>query len=350
MTSFAIGDRAVGDDQPCYVIAEAGSNHNGSLAQALRLIEVAAEAKADAVKFQVFRAAKLYPRSAGRSDYLGLPTSIYDVIEQMETPYEWLPRLAEHCRATGIAFLASAFDEASVDELDPYVDAHKVASYEMTHAPLLRHVAAKGKPVILSTGTANLSEVADSVDVFRATGNDSLALLQCTGAYPAPPESLDLRSITTMRSAFGLPVGLSDHSRDPVVAPVAAVALGACVIEKHFTFSNELPGPDHRFAVEPHELAALVAKVREVEAALGTGAKDVQPAEEELRSFARRSIFVTRAVAQGERFSPDNVAVLRNGKAGFGLTPDRLDEVLARAAARDLAAETALTEADLVQP
>jgi sialic acid synthase SpsE len=345
--ALAIGGRAVGAGAPCYVIAEAGSNHNGSFEQACRLIELAAAAGADAVKFQVFRASRLYSRNAGRSDYLGLSTSIYDVIEQMETPYEWLPRLAEHCREHCIAFLASGFDELSVDELDPYVDAHKVASYELTHLPLLQHVAAKGKPVILSTGTASLAEVAESVLAFRETGNERLILLQCTGAYPAPPESLDLRSIETMRSTFGLPVGLSDHSRDPIVAPVAAVALGACMLEKHFTFSNELPGPDHRFALEPHELSALVAKVRETEAMLGTGRKDVQPAEQELRGFARRSIFVTRRVARGERFSSDNIAVLRNGKVRAGLTPARLDDVLAHAAAHDLAPETAVQEADL---
>jgi sialic acid synthase SpsE len=337
----------VADGEPCYVIAEAGSNHDGSCEQAHRLIDAAADANANAVKFQVFRADRLYAKSAGTSDYLGIDRPIHDVIADLELPHEWLPELAAHCRERDIAFLASAFDEQSVDAVDPFVPAWKVASYELTQIPLLRHVATKGKPLILSTGTADLGEIGRSVEEIYATGNRELVLLQCTAAYPAPLASLNIRAIATLKKAFGVPTGLSDHSRDPVVAPVAAVALGANVLEKHFTLSNDLPGPDHRFAVEPHELRLLVEKVREAEMALGSGVKIVDPVEGELRRFARRSVFAVRDVAVGEPFTLENICVLRNGNLEPGLEPARLDDVLARRAARTVQAETALQEGDL---
>ena len=169
--------------------------------------------------------------------------------------------------------------------MDPYVPAYKIASYEMTHLPLVRHTASKGKPVIISTGTAHLEEVDETVDAFRQTGNQGLMLMQCTASYPAPTETLNLRAITTMQQSFGVPVGLSDHSRDPIIGPLAAVGLGANLIEKHFTLSNRLPGPDHEFAVEPGELRQMVQQIRQVEQALGSGDKAVQSVETELRGF-----------------------------------------------------------------
>ncbi len=342
-----IGERKVGPGHPCFVVAEAGSNHGGSLEQALALVDVAADAGADAVKFQLFRARKLYPRSAGRSDYLGIAKPIYEIIREMEMPPEWLPRLAERARERGIVFFAAPFDEESADLLDPYVPVFKVASYEMTHHPLLRHVAARGKPVILSTGTANLDEVARAVTAFAATGNDQLALLQCTAKYPAPLEALNVRALVTLRERFGLPTGLSDHSRDPLVGPMTAVALGASIVEKHFTLSNRLPGPDHAFAVEPGELAEMVRRIREVERALGHGRKEALPEEEELRRFSRRYVYTTRAVAAGEPFTRENVAVLRAGKLPPGLPPEAFERVLGARAARDLAPESPVTEDDL---
>ena len=347
MKSIGVGERAIGPGEPCFIVAEAGSNHNGSLDTARRLIDAAARACVDAVKFQLFRAAELYPRSAGRSDYLGMPDSIYDIIERMEMPPEWLPRLAAHARAQGLVFFAAPFDEESADLLDPHVELFKIASYEMTHTPLLEHVARKGKPVILSTGTAHLYEVGRAVRAFLATDNHRLVLLQCTAKYPTPLEALNAQALVTLREHFELPTGLSDHSRDPLVGPMTAVALGACVIEKHFTLSNQLPGPDHAFAVEPDELAELVRRVREVEAALGSGRKEVLEAEQELRSFSRRALFTRTEVKRGEAFTRANVAVLRTGKLERGLPPDAHDEVVEHVAARDLAPESAITKDDL---
>lgn len=346
--SFLIGSRRVGSGEPCLVIAEAGSNHNGSLETARELIDVAAGAGADAVKFQIFRARKLYPKTAGATAYLGMDKSIFDIIAEMEMPYAWLPELAGHCRARGVMFMASVFDEESTDRLDPFVDVFKVASYEMTHTPLLRYVARRGKPVLLSTGTASLDEVAASVEAFRGAGGSALGLFQCTAAYPAPLESLNLRAMRTMGDRFGVAVGLSDHSRDPLVAPIAAVALGASFIEKHFTLGNDLPGPDHRYAVEPRELEAMVTAIRGAEAALGSGLKDVQPIEAELRAFARRSLFTLRDIAEGETFTADNIAVLRCGQNAAGLPPDAYDSVIGRQAARALASGRAVNAADCV--
>ena len=342
-----LGDRWIGDGEPCYIVAEAGSNHNGSVDQALRLIDIAAEAGADAVKFQHFKAAKLYPQSAGESDYLKTPKSIYEIIREMETPDEWVPRLAEYCRERGIAFLSSPFDEQSSDLLEPYVPAFKVASYEMTHTPLLRHLARKGKPLIVSTGTADLEEVKQAVQEIRKEGNDEMVLLQCTASYPTPQEAMNVRALITMREATGCLTGLSDHSRDPIVAPMAAVALGACVIEKHVTLSNYLPGPDHKFAVEPGELRELVRRVREAERVLGDGRKEPLPIEAELRRFARRSIFAVRDICVGERLSSANVAVLRCGKLGFGLPPGSLEMVIGRTAAKPIPAEALIRLDDL---
>jgi N-acetylneuraminate synthase len=201
--------------------------------------------------------------------------------------------------------------------------------------------------VIVSTGTANLEEVRASVEAFLATGNDQLVLLQCTAAYPAPLESLNVRVIPTLKATFELPVGFSDHSRDPIVAPVAAVAVGADLLEKHFTLSNALPGPDHRFAVEPHELRSLVAAVRGAESALGNGEKVVDPVEEELRHFARRSIFAACDIGAGEPFTRENLVILRNGSLESGLEPARFDGLLGRRARRDVAAATAVREHDV---
>lgn len=347
MTRVRIGNRWVGAGAPCYVIAEAGSNHNGKLEQAFELIDVAAAAGADAVKFQVFKASRLYPKNAGVSGYLNDPTPIFDIIAAMEMPYDWIPRLADHCAARRVDFLASTFDEESTDAIADYVPAFKIASYEMTHAPLVRHVASKGKPVIMSTGTADLDEVAAAVRVCNASGNRDLILMQCTAAYPAPLDSMNVRVVTTLRERFGVPVGLSDHSSDPLVAPIAAVACGASVIEKHFTLSHDMQGPDHRFALEPGQLVAMVAGIRAAEDALGSDLKDVAPIEAELRAFARRSVFVIRDLTAGEVLTRENIAVLRNGQHSPGMPPEQFDAVLGRRARHAVAANSLLRIEDL---
>lgn len=349
---FAVGDRPIGHDQPCYIIAEAGSNHGGSLETALALVDAAADAGADAVKFQTFKAERLYAKTAGQSDYLGDERSIFDIIAAMEMPEAWLPILAARAKTRGLGFLSTPFHEEAVAVLDPVVEVWKIASYELTHHPLLRTVAATGKPVIMSTGAATVTEIEEAVAVLAQAGCVGLVLLQCTAAYPAPLNSVNVGALTDLRVRFQVPTGLSDHSRDPVVAPMTAAALGAAVIEKHFTLSNRLPGPDHAFAVEPHELARLVKRVRAVEVVRGSGRKaadasDIDPAEEELRAFARRTLFTTASVQAGESFTRSNVDVLRRGKREDGLAPADLPAVLNGRAARDLGPDVVLTRGDV---
>jgi N-acetylneuraminate synthase len=340
------GAREVGDGLPVYVIAEAGSNHNGDFQQALRLIDVAAEAGADAVKFQTFKAARLYPPSAGESHYLQTPKSIYKIIEEMEMPDDWVPRLAEYCGSRSVEFMSTPFDERSADLLAPHVSVFKLASYEMSHTPLLRHVARFGKPIVLSTGAHELSEVLEAAETIRQEGNEQLVLLQCTAKYPAPPAAINAAAITTLRNATGRLVGLSDHSRDPIIAPVVATALGAAVIEKHFTLDNDLPGPDHRFAVEPRELVSMIAAIRAAELVIGDADKRVLDDEAELFAFARRSIFTTRPIGEGEELSADNMAVLRCGELGFGLAPSEFPHLIGKRAAKDLPRDRPIGPAD----
>jgi N,N'-diacetyllegionaminate synthase len=331
----------------CYVIAEAGSNHNGDWESAIRLIDVAAEAGADAVKFQLFHAERLYPRDAGRADYLGVEEDIYDIVARMELPESWLPGLAARCAEAGVDFLASAFDEVSVDTLDPFVPIHKVASYELTHEPLLNRVGQKGKPVLLSTGGAQLDEIGPAIDTLKSTGATEVVVLQCTAAYPARLEAVNVAALAGLRERFGVPTGLSDHSSDPAIAPVLAVAFGAVVVEKHFTLDRTLPGPDHRFALDPAGLARMVEAVRGAELARGSAEKDVHPDEEELRSFARRSVFATRDIEPGAVLDERSIAVLRAGKAGAGLPPSAYASLLGRRAARAVAANRPLVADDV---
>lgn len=346
MNTISVGTRLIGPSEPCYVIAEAGSNHNGNFAQALQLIDVAVAARADAVKFQAFKAATMYPKNAGESAYLRQNRSIYDIIEEMELPDEWIPRLAHYCSDRGIEFIVSPFDEDSVDLIEPHVQIYKIASYEMTHAPLVKYIAGKRKPIIMSTGAADLEEVRRAVAWARDAGNDQLILLQCTAKYPAPLGAINVRAISALREAFGEMVGLSDHSRETSLASCAAVALGAVAIEKHFTLSNHLSGPDHQFALEPAELAQLVHDVRATEAALGHGRKERLSEEAELHEFARRSVFCVREVKRGERLTTENIRVLRNGKFGPGIPPESFESIMGCTATRNLHANMPLTPAD----
>ncbi len=346
--SFMIRDRQVGQGQPCFVLAEAGSNHNKSLEMAFALVDAAAESGSDGVKFQTFKAQRLYTRAAGKSEYLGDERNIFDIIEAMEMPRDWLPALKEYAHSKGLAFISTPFDEEAVDILDEVVDAFKIASYELTHHPLLRLVASKGKPVIMSTGAANMEEIEAAIQVLKDHGCKALILLQCTAAYPAPLPSINVRAIVALRTRFGVQAGLSDHSSDPVVAPMGAVAMGAALIEKHYTLSKRLPGPDHAFAVNPEGLTALVKGVRDMEQVLGTGLKEVHPVENELRHFARRSLFTIAGVKANETLTRENLDVLRRGSQEEGLDPELLPLVLGASAARDLSPDQALQRGDFV--
>ncbi len=338
MGVVTIGRRPVGAGAPVYIIAEAGSNHDRDLDQARRLIDVAAEAGADAVKFQTFRAEEIVADTPTRAKYLDtiLPPgeTMSELFRRLELPRDWHAGLKDHAESQGLDFLSTPFDHEAVDLLDGLgVKAFKVATYELWHLPLIRDIASRGKPIICSTGMANLADVQAVVDVVREAGNRQLILLHCVVNYPPPFEDLNLRAIETMRRAFGVPVGWSDHSPG-WVAPVVATALGAAVIEKHFTTDRGRAGPDHRFALEPDELGAMVRAIRDAEAALGNGVKRRAPAEEDLYVTARRSLFAARAIAPGAVIGEADVAILR---PGTGLEVSDLPKVIGRTARRAIA-------------
>jgi N-acetylneuraminate synthase len=337
METFEIDGRPVGSGEPTFVIAEAGSNHNGDLETAKQLIDVAVEAGADAVKFQTFRAEDLYVENSGDVEYLDDNRSIYDIIESMEMPHEWIPALHDYCVEQDIYFMSTPFDERSAEVLSQYVPAWKVASYTSSHYPFLRTLATSNKPIIMSTGAHELEEVRESVEVLEAANVDALALLQCVAAYPTPLEDINVKVVETLAEEFAVPVGLSDHTLDPVTAPAAAVALGASVVEKHFTLDNTMEGPDHQFALEPDELRAMVSAIRDTEAALGFGDKTVLDVESELHDKARRAVHAVDDISAGEIFTETNLKILRPGEQEAGLHPKFYHELLGKTAARDIA-------------
>lgn len=298
-----------------FVIAEAGSNHNGSLKQAQKLIDVARDAGADAVKFQVFRAQTMYPDRRIEVKYLkdsGIKDSLYDIIRKMEIPPDWIPKLHRHCRRRGIAFLATPFDLDAVRWLDPYVDFFKIASYEALYLDLLKAVRRTGKPLIISTGGSTLKEI----DLLMRKGlrgyRDRTVLLHCIAKYPAPIEQAGLAVLPFLARRYGVQVGYSDHTRHPLIAPVLAVGLGARVIEKHFTLDRRLPGPDHAFAIEPDELRAMVSAIRDAERAIeGGGSRPLQACERELYYY-KRCLYCVQDMPRGHRLSRRDLKVLRN--------------------------------------
>jgi len=339
-----VGHRDIGAGLACYIIAEAGANHDRDFDVARRLIDVAAEAGADAVKFQTYTGRTLYSSKTPRFDYLGElgAKPAHELLDDVALPREWQPLLAAHCRDAGIEFLSSPFDRAAVDELDALdVAAFKIASFELIDLSLVAYTASKGRPMILSTGMASLGEIEDALGTVRCAGVSDVCLLQCASLYPAPPHIMNLRAIPTMATTFGVPVGLSDHTLGIHVA-TAAIALGAQLLEKHFTLDRNRPGPDHPFAVEPGELKALVTHVREIEAALGDGLKAGPSDEEraEMYSKARRSVVAACTIPTGTRITREMLTIKR---PGHGIAPKLIDALVGRIAAVDIDDDDVLT-------
>jgi N-acetylneuraminate synthase/N,N'-diacetyllegionaminate synthase len=356
VSTIAIGERVIGAGQPCFIIAEAGVNHNGDLALARRLIDVANEARADAVKFQTFKAERVASHDAPKAEYQQHFTergeSQFEMLRRLELSPEMHRELMARCRRAPCThgrqamFLSTPFDEQSADLLESLgVRAFKLSSGEVTNLPFLSHVARKRKPIILSTGMATLDEVAEAVRTIELAGNAELLLLHCTTNYPADPRCVNLRAMRTLAAAFGYPVGFSDHTPGIEVA-LAAVALGACVIEKHFTLDRNLPGPDHQASLEPNELRMLVQGIRNVESALGDGVK--RPAESELENLpvARRSLHWRRSLEAGAVIGAEDLIALR---PGTGIPPGKLPALLGRALATAVAEGKMVRAEDLCQ-
>jgi N-acetylneuraminate synthase len=333
----------VGDGQPALVIAEGGVNHNGDLELARRMIDAARQASADAIKFQTFRAERLASPMAPRADYqrvTGESSSQLEMLRKLELSERAHVELWRHGREVGLPVLSTPFDERSADFLLRLgVSAYKVGSGELTNLPFLEHLAGKGLPMLVSTGMATLGEVEQAVLAIRGAGNPPLILLQCTSRYPAPPAEANLRVLDTLRAAFGVPVGYSDHTRGNDVA-LAAVARGACVIEKHFTLDRRLPGPDHAASAEPEQMAALIRSIRTVEKALGHGRKEPSAREAEIAEVARRSVVAARDLDAGELITPELIDIKR---PGTGLPPSTAEQLIGRRLACDMPAGTPLT-------
>lgn len=330
----ALRDRRLGPGEPVYVIAEAGVNHNGDAALAERLIDAAADAGADAIKFQTFDADALVATGAPKASYQLERTpeaeSQLEMLRALELDADAYPQLVERCRERSLAFLSTPFDAASVELLVGLgVPALKIASPDLTNVLLLEQAAATGLPLLVSTGLATAEEVGEALAPLPA---GRVVLLHCVSAYPAPTDEANLRAIPALAERFGVPVGYSDHTLG-ADAPLAAVALGACVVEKHLTLDRTLPGPDHAASMEPEELAALVSSIRAVESALGDGVKRPMPSEEANRSVVRRSLAAARDLETGTTLAREMLTALR---PGTGIAPTRLAEVVGRTLARDV--------------
>ncbi len=330
-----------------FIIAEAGSNWKvGKPAQDLKmaknLIDAAKGAGADAVKFQTYRAETVYVPNAGSSDYLsknGIRRSITEIFRDLAMPYEMIPRLAAYAKKRGIEFMSSAFSEEDFLAVNPYVVRHKIASYEISHPRLLSLAAKSGKPLILSTGACTYQDIDWALAYFKKQGGKKISLMQCTAKYPAPLSALNLLVIPEMIRRYRVPVGLSDHSMAPALGPVAAVALGATILEKHFTMSRKLRGPDHAFALTPNELKEMVSSVRNCEDALGDGKKRVLSVERELKAYAQRSLQATQGISKGAVLREGhNIAILRPGKQPQGAHPKYLPDIHGKKAARAIPA------------
>lgn len=336
-----IGSRSVGIGEPVYVVAELSANHGRDLGHAIASVQAAAKAGADAIKLQTYTPDTLTLHSDRPEFRVGGGTlwdgrTLYDLYAEAYTPWEWHAPLKRAADEVGLDFFSTAFDPTAVDFLEQMgMPVHKVASFELVDIPLIQKMARTGKPLIMSTGMATQDEIAEAVAAARQAGASEIALLKCTSAYPSPPEQMNLRTIPHLAETFGVPAGLSDHTLG-IAVPAAAVALGACIVEKHFTLSRSIPGPDSTFSLEPTEFQAMVEAIRTTERALGEGRIGTGRHEDASRAF-RRSLFAVRDIRAGEEFTTDNVRSIR---PGCGLPPKHLSQIIGLRAAVDISRGT----------
>ncbi len=313
------------DPTHIFVIAEAGSNwkcgtYEEDLNQAKNLIKIASKSGADAIKFQTYRPETTYVSNPGGSKSLSYSENIDTIFEKHAMPYEMIPKLVEFCKEENILFMSSPFSVEDAKAIDPFTEIHKVASFEINHIKLLEFLASTKKPIIISTGSSTYDEIDFCVNLLKENGCDEIILLQCTSKYPCSMESLNLSVIPKMKSKYNLPIGFSDHSTDPIIAPLVSIGLGATVIEKHFTIDKNLSGPDHSFALTPDELKQMINSIRNTELAYGTGKKEILEEEFETRKFAKRSLQAITDISKGDILELGmNFDVLRPGDRIRGL-------------------------------
>jgi N,N'-diacetyllegionaminate synthase len=343
MRKIKIDCKLVGDGEPVFVVAEAGVNHNGSIVLAKRLVDAAKNAGADAVKFQTFKTEKVVTEYAKKADYqksAGSNESQYEMLRKLELKNERFTELFDYAKKKGIIFLSSAFDKESVDLLNNLgVSAFKVASGEITNFPLLRYIAGKKKPIILSTGMSTIHEISEALKIIRKEGVQDIILLHCVTSYPARKEDINLRVIETLRRKFKLPIGFSDHTLGPVVS-IAAVALGAVLIEKHFTLDRNLSGPDHSMSMQPNELKEMIAAIHEAKKALGTGVKRLTEDEKKTKKIARRSVVAKVSIRKGTIITE---SMLDTKRPGTGIDPRRMNLIVGKRTRQDIARDELIT-------
>lgn len=349
MTRISIAGRPIGRGAPPYVIAELSANHNGNLAQALKIIDCAKEAGADAVKIQTYRPDTITLNSAAPdfriSEGLWAGHTLFDLYEWAHTPWEWHEALFKHAARIGITLFSSPFDPTAVDLLEELgAPAYKIASFEAVDLPLIRYVASKGKPMIISTGMADLEEITEAVTAARDAGCLELALLHCVSGYPAPAGDYNLATLADMATRFGIPIGLSDHTLDNTTA-IASVALGASLIEKHVTLDRNGGGPDDSFSLQPPELADLCRGARTAWEAVGRVDYGRKSSEVGNVKF-RRSLYFVKDLKAGERITEESI---RSVRPGYGLPPKMLDNIIGRAVNRDVMKNTPVTQEDIAQ-
>ena len=342
--NITINKRKIGPWHPVYIIAEMSANHGQSLKKALKIIAAAKDAGANAVKTQTYTADTMTINC--RNKYFQIKGTIwegknlYDLYQEAATPWEWQPELKVACEKLGLDFFSTPFDATSVDFLEKIrVPAYKVASFELVDIPLLKKIASTGKPIIMSTGMATRAEINEAVKVIFSSGNHQLALLKCSSSYPADPSMMNLKTIMHLSKIYKMPIGLSDHTLGSAVS-VASVALGACIVEKHFTLSRKDGGADSAFSMEPFEFKSMVSDIRIAEKAIGTVSYQVTDREKESRAF-RRSIFVVKDIRKGELFSEKHIRSIR---PGHGMHPRFLGKLLGQKAARDIRRGTPLSD------
>lgn len=343
MKNIKIKNRLIGDGYPTYIIAEMSGNHAGSIDRAKEIIHMAKECGADCVKLQTYTPDTITINCDNEYFHINKGTwngeNLYQLYGKAYTPWEWQSELKELADKIGIDFLSTPFDNTAVDFLEEIgVEFYKIASFELVDIPLIKYVAAKGKPIIMSTGMGSIGEIEEAVQAVYSECNENLILLKCSSAYPAIPADMNLKTIKNMSDAFNVPVGFSDHSMGSIGA-VTAVALGACVIEKHVCMSREDKNPDSSFSMEPNELRQLVEDIRAAERAIGIVNYDVSEKERENRTF-RKSIFVTKDVQVGDILTSDNIKVIR---PGYGMKPKHYNELLGKVVSRDIKRGTPLT-------
>lgn len=333
MKKIIVGNKLVGEGYPCFIIAEAGSNHNGDLGIAKRMIRAAKAMGADAIKFQLFK-----------GEELSSDKQVQKILARFEFDRQWLPTLNKYAKTNKILLCATPFDKAAVNLLSKIrTPFYKIASGDLTNLPLIKEICKKHKPIVLSVGSAELTEVKDALKFIFSVGHRQVSLLHCVASYPAKIEDLNLKVIQTLINEFGLPVGFSDHSMDTLI-PSIAVAIGACIIEKHFTLSRKMKGPDHSFALEPDEFKTMVDNIRKIEKSIGSGVKKVLPAERMGYLYGRRGLYTNQAINRGRMIGAEMVAVLR---PQTGIRPKDLNKVIGKRAKKDLPAYTPLKWEDL---